>query len=479
MAIWKSSRDKRFNVQDVDELSKDLGLPEAIYWTASKWSAHPASVPASAEQDDGERRLLESARDAELSQAEIVGEQERERREQRADTELDEGFPSRLAAQAETDLMVCVTSYREEREQILAEVRDAEDEGRRTQVLYGLTRAPRYAKRRWLVYLMAAIILVVETLANGAVIADFGEGGLFAGWSLAFMISLGNIGIGGLAGWLCLRLWAVGHLRRWKRWIALLIGCLAILAIVWINLAIAYVRSQSGTTYSPSIQNILSDGFFPTTLEGLLIFALGLIIAFLSAVKFGLMCDPIRELEASDRMMKAAMVRLRLMDKTAPAALQKSADASMVELQLNLAEAEANYVEFTRSRIESDAAQSDYFVACERIAKAYEQVVKSRREHLMVASSVVPAYWATGTVAITPDPPKLFNLVEDQKFAAEITARFEGLKAKVEKAERDIEAAHRKARQQVVLMPNPVRESGGTATDNVVHLQFRDKAVGW
>lgn len=471
------NRSKTFNIQDTERLAHDLGLLKAIHWTAAKWSTQPNSVPASPDEDEGERRIVKNARDSVLSHTELVSAEESARRDARAAFQIDDGFPSRILATSKAESNSTVTRFREDREKTLAEIRDAEDQTRRTQVLFGVTRQARYAKNRWVVVTLAFLVIALETAVNGPVIADFGSGGLLAGWSLAFMISLGNVGLGGLGSWSVLRLWATGHLATWKRYAAVLIVLATTTSVCWINLSVAKVRDASVDEYTPDISNLFAEGVLPGTIDALLLFFLGVIIALTSAIKFGLMSDPIPELEAADRRMRAAVHRLQFMDRAAPKVLQQIADYNLAELQDRLDESEEIVVASNQSLIESVSAETEYAVACERILNVHEQVLRLRRERLSIASSVVPSFWNNSETSIAMELPSVFNLNAETANEGDMIKRFNALKVNVQAAEREIEDIHEAARKMVELTPSPKSEGQGKTATNVVHLRFREQVA--
>lgn len=474
-----AKKELKYTYLNLEALSDELGVRDEVYKRAEQWTSKPSSVPVSWQTDEGEQRIIESATDGALSWSSDFFDDERLRRSERSEFVLDPDFPERIRNQTQSDLYGTVLGIREEREQLLDEYQRHSAQLSRIKVYHNLSREPRYAKNRWFTWVLVAVFLTVEIVTNGGVLANAMVNGQVGGWSLASIVSLTNIVVGGISGMFLPRLWASIRFRRAKRTIALVLGIIAVLLVLALNLAVAYVRTNGAITITTDITAFWRGDILPGSLESLSLFLIGSGVALVTALKFAFHDDPVRDFQKSDQQMSRLAKRIAELDQAAPDMLQQKAEHGGQRIAEAMDLTRTQVIAFRKSLIESETSQSNYENGFQRIRAVHQQCIDKRRGDLAIASTHVPSYWSDPAAQLKIIAPKVFDLETEKADLESMLEQTEVIRVAAAKAEASIEVDLRRARVQVELVPHENIGSRNKVTDNVVHMRFRNPIAVW
>lgn len=466
----------RWKVQDADRVMEDIGVHDEVFQKSEIWSARPEAVPKTPNADDGEIRIVESAHDGQLHWAAKFGPDEEERRRARLDYTIDTDRPASVLAQTETDIRGTVINCREERQQVLAEYFKAQDHQRRIRVRHKLNRPPRYSNNKFWIWFLAIVFVGVETLLNGPVMAPITDGGLYAGWSLSSLISLGNVLIGILSGLFLPRLWASRKVRALKRMFAGLAGMTSGGAVVSLNLAVSNVRTHGSLELTTDLTAFWNGDLLPQNLESFSLLLFGICVAIGTCLKFSTLHDAVPEYEDSDRAIQSLARRIEMLDEDAPQVLQYKADHGTSRLQEILTDSHIELVSYKKSLVSSEAAATAYENGCSRIVAVHLQCIERRRGDLKIASINTPDWWNDEHGQVNIEPPAIFDLEADRFALVNLEKDYKDVAASVASAELQIEFELRRARGSVELSSDTDLTKNGSVNGNVVNMQFRQPA---
>ncbi|MEM9840836.1 MAG: hypothetical protein AAF830_17015 [Pseudomonadota bacterium] len=465
-----------YSFQNSDALYRDLGCHKDVWEKSEIWNNDPDSVPSTRAEDDGERVIELNAMDAIESIASNYISAEGGRRELRAGIHLDFAFPETVALQTETDLKGRQTNFREERESLGSKLRSAERKLRRIRVRYDITREPSYARYPIVVWGVAAAFVLGETYVNGALLAEVVEGGLIGGWSLAALISFVNVLIGGVSGLYLPRLWGTEIAPPWRRRLAVLLGSIAILAVLIVNLAVSYVRAYGIADLSTGISAFWLGSLLPQNLEALGLFMIGVGVSIVAALKFSTLHDPIPEYERAHRDLQEILASVDALDTAAPSQLQMGAEDGHARLDHSLASVRAAVTQYKSSIDESEHAARALGGDIKRIRHVHEKCMEKRRGDLKKLCDTHPSYWDAASATIEVASPVFDGLPAEHETVAKAEERLDELEVKVTSAHARIERALQEARDGIELSATPRDREETGASSRVVKMRFKREA---
>jgi hypothetical protein len=150
---------------------------------------------------------------------------------------------------------------------------------------HNLTREPDYPESRILHYGLLAMMLLLETVMNGFMLARGDEAGRLGGLTNALVLAALNLAVAGAAGRFIYPY--SNHRSKVKRVVAYLaVSGISLLSIT-INLAVAHYREILGTEHPESaareaLARLLESAFALSELQGLLLFGLGIVFALIA-----------------------------------------------------------------------------------------------------------------------------------------------------------------------------------------------------
>lgn len=468
-----------FSFQDVSALYFDLECDQDAWRKSDQWSNDPTSVPHSPADDDGELNIANNTADACLSWSEQFSAEERDEVQRRASIDLDTDFPERILSQTRSDLYGTTLNIREERGAAIEELRRALMTLKRIKVFNGVTREPRYSRKPTLIWLLVVFFLVVETAANGAILADIAPNGLIGGWSLAFIVSAVNVMIGVMAGVFLPRLWGRYGKSRFRRLLAVLMGVLALLGVLMVNFAVSFVRTHGVDTITTDLAGYWNGELQPQNLEALGLLVFGVAIALLAALKFSAVYDPIPGLQNAHQDVVRLQDRIREIDQQSPKQLQEQAEIGAERLEEALEAAHERIVDFRQSLARSLSKRSNYENGGKRIVLVHEQCAERRRSELKSTCPVVPSYWATSAPDFSFALPSMFTLDTAEERQKTLEAALEDIRKRTAVAHEGIEEHLRNARSQVELMVDGAVLEPNAKGGNVIPIRFKREMVGW
>lgn len=150
-----------------------------------------------------------------------------------------------------------------------------------------IRREAHYPESNWQTFGILALALIIESILNGSMLAAGSDGGLIGGVFIALVISIINIGIGFINGWLFLRY--KNHISKLKK-IAGSLGSLVFFTITLLfNLLIAHYRealvNNPDDAGYVAMEAMRSGLFSINDVQSWLLFALGLIFMILAVYK--------------------------------------------------------------------------------------------------------------------------------------------------------------------------------------------------
>lgn len=140
-----------------------------------------------------------------------------------------------------------------------------------------------------------ALIILVETAANGSFFQEGSTAGLIGGVREAFFLTVLNITLAGILGLFVVRY--IGHIKRAKRILAWVCGGFVVCGVLFLNLMIAhyreaYVVTQGSPQFDLVLNQILSAPLVMSDAKSWLLGALGLVFNGFAAYKFYHLKDP-------------------------------------------------------------------------------------------------------------------------------------------------------------------------------------------
>ncbi len=295
---------------------------------------------------------------------------------------------------------------RERAQRCKQEVKDFREEN-------GLKRDAR-PNRTWEPRIFALVVLIViEGLLNGSILSRGLEGGLIAGWSIAFGLAAMNTVVAFLMGWMSHNLVHVKFLRK-------LVGALVLVGwIAWMlifNLGVAHYRDALGSQDPDNAGTIALENFRTRPLsvrdfQSTILLALGILFSIVALYDGFGMDDSYPGYGPVTRKWEAACEDFQEVTKTQLLTL-----ATLRDQKIGRIRGEIDYLVNINSRLPDEIQRRRALSArwehdIERLERAANTMAASYREaNRRARSSPPPAYFGLPLSIVRPDNPVRVDL---------------------------------------------------------------------
>ena len=289
----------------------------------------------------------------------------------------------------EKESAVELTAYKTEHSQAKSEVDRLETDFEQFKRQNNLRREADYPESKWLVYGIAAFIVLGETCLNAMFFAEGNDLGLFGGAGQALVASLINLVIGWLVGGMCLRY--LNHVDKVKKVAAGVGGTVLIcLALAW-NLLVGQYRTalsiDPDNANALAVERFIESPFALSQTASWMLFGIGLLLTTIVIIDAYKSDDAYPKFGKIDRKLRDAIDDLaevlnewhRSMNELHAEYLEK------VDENFHICQERADRLERSHRTIKQQISILDRFVAAhkqvfESCVLTYRQINKQNRE---------------------------------------------------------------------------------------------------
>ena len=213
----------------------------------------------------------------------------------------------------------CLNKYEDSLAESEQKEHDTGTDLRAYKLVNDIERPAKYPK--WQVWHWAFVLvaLLLETILNGIFFSKTSEGGLLGGVIQAFSVTVVNIGLGLLGGYILMPLFVKNNKNKVNQYLYAICMALIVGLIFIFNLLVAHYRVQLdkvqdaydklAETGKLAFQNLVENTFLIEGFEAWVLLALGLLFAMFAWFEGYLSDDPLREYGHLSREYKEAKNR--------------------------------------------------------------------------------------------------------------------------------------------------------------------------